>query len=1479
MLTVLLCSLAQHMHAQNWSQSAVLDEPSASSSALKYGASVDIDGIIAVVGAPSDNEVHVYELKNNVWTFLVSLEGSDTGVGDNFGHSVAIEGDVIVVGAYFAGGSNQGQVYIWERPPTGWSNALNETHLISNPEGSFGRFGNALDLKGDKLLIGAPDQTVGGISGHGRAYLYSKSLGAASWTTATLEADFYHPVSASDHLGESVTLNDDYIAVGAPQTGAIAGNAFIFEKGAFWSSKTTADAVLRKPNRSTSDEFGSLMTSTNDVLVVSAGNLSNPAEDIYVYRVPGSWSAEYLANGTLEPDYLVEKSSTSVSLTFGSSLDIQENLLFIGDEQFGTNNSERFGKIWVYELGATSATLVDELLPTSGQNIGNFGSSVASSEGIVFVGAKDYNTAGQAFVFEGSYNESTSDVICFGSSYVFGSQIISTAGNYTETFTATNDLDSTVNLTLTVNPQLNFAFNFDPILCNGETGGITFDSPTGGDGGPYEYSVDGGASFQASPIFTGLQSGALNLVLRDGAGCTRSETTFLQEPAALAIVSTTLSSITCNGANDASVVYDVNGGSGGYYYSLNGIDYTYNGAGINTQVSISNLAPGNYSIRIRDANDCEISTGLSFSEPNELIIGTATPTHVTCNGLSDGSVTFNVQGGTLGYYYSTDGINYTSNGNGTNTTVTFSGLAAGNQMFYIKDENDCEKTTQFEITEPSMLGVAINFTDVTCFGAMDGTFSAVGFGGTAPYEYSFDGGLTYGSTQTATGLGPGQHDVFVRDANACVATAVSFLFEPTELQLGSVTTTDVTCNGESSGSITVSASGGTPIYFTSLDDITYTPFSSSTTSTIDNVAAGAFTLYVKDLNDCVKTFSGIIAEPSALIMTANTNPVSCFGGSDGVINSISISGGNGPYSYSLDNVNFQTSGDLTGLSAGVVTVYVKDANDCVISEDFTISGPTEILISGSETNPSTCNATDGSIAVTINGGTPSYVVSLPGVAAGQSTNSGATFSGLGAGVYTIQVVDANGCTVTQAATLSDPSAATVSVSQTNLTCFAENDGSITVNASGGTTPYEYSLDGGSFQSNNEFTGLAVGSYTVSMREANGCEQSVSVTLTEPAILSVSTQTTDLTCFESADGTFTLTASGGTGSYSYSLDGSTFAPFDNGSSTTISGLVAGSYNWQVRDANDCTISGSNITISQPNEVTATSTVSDASCQGSLDGSISIATTNGVQPFSYSLDGGTAQSSNDFTQLDPGTYSIEVSDANGCGPTLSVTVGAATLITATATTSDATCAGGADGSLDVSATGGATPYEYSLDGTTFQTASTFSGLPSGNYSITIRDSNGCVGIASGSIDEPTQLVVSVVQSGRDFSVSATGGTGPYEFSLDGSTFQSSGEFDELDPGSITFTVRDANGCEVTSSTFDVVLRTIDPDAEIYPNPIEKMLRIDGIKFTRLMIYDLNGKHVFESERKGSYDLGELSSGLFILKLYSEDQLVHEQKIIRK
>ncbi len=563
-------------------------------------------------------------------------------------------------------------------------------------------------------------------------------------------------------------------------------------------------------------------------------------------------------------------------------------------------------------------------------------------------------------------------------------------------------------------------------------------------------------------------------------------------------------------------------------------------------------------------------------------------------------------------------------------------------------------------------------------------------------------------------------------------------------------------------------------------------------------------------NDIVFTDSvNVVKLPSSLLGTAAVQPASC-GTNNGSITINGVSGGSTPYQYSIDGgTTWQTSNTFTGLAQGAYTINIKDASGVctlTLNASVTLAG----ALPATTTNQVTActGVNNGSITVTSVGGTGPYTFSLNGGAPVAGTIP-YTYSNLAAGGYTILVRDlSNGCTTNLLnVVVSVGSGADGTTTSTATSCPTVNNGALTVTTTAGIAPFSFGIDGGALQAGTSpytFSNLTPGNHVVTIRDALGCTRNLNVTVNAGPPLSAGLTSAATGCQGAANGTVTVTPNSGTGPYTYSLDNGAFvsgaAPY------TFTNLSAGNHTIVVRDAAGCATNVLNINVAPGPPLATTATKTDALCFGGSTGAITVTQpTVGSAPYQYSLDNTNWQSSNQFTGLTAGNYTVYFREANGCFGNLTITVGQPTALAVAATTVPVVCNGQPNGIIRVTGNGGIGPYQYSLNGTTWQTIDSFL-VAAGSYTVHIRDNNGCTTTTPISVTEPNVLNAvsananATCNGGNDgqIVVTATGGNANYQYSIDGgATWQSTATFN-VAPGNYVVLVKDGLGCSTSFNT---------------------------------------------------------------------------------
>jgi gliding motility-associated-like protein len=689
-------------------------------------------------------------------------------------------------------------------------------------------------------------------------------------------------------------------------------------------------------------------------------------------------------------------------------------------------------------------------------------------------------------------------------------------------------------------------------------------------------------------------------------------------------------------------------------------------------------------------------------------------------------------------------------------------------------------TTTIVTVIPRMVPVTSN-TNVSCFGGSDGTANVTATGGRPGYTYSWNTSPIQ-TTPLATGLKMGTYTVMIIDSGGCTITASATITEP-PLLAATATVTNVKCHGGNDGSAIVTVSGGTLPYSYSWNT---SPVQYTAQAT--GLIAGNYMVTVKDAKSCIVTTSPIVSEPSAVVLTTSVSNVKCYGGNDGSA-TVTATGGTPGYTYSWNTSPVQTSALATGLRTGTYSVIVTDANACISTTTATIAEPSAVVLTTSVNNVKCYGGNDGSATVTATGGTPGYTYSWNTI----PVQTSALAAGLKAGTYFVIVTDANACISTITATVAEPSAVILTTSVSNVKCYGGNDGSATVTATGGTPGYTYSWNTSPVQTSALATGLKMGTYVVTVTDANACIYTSPATITEPSLLTVAAVATDVKCNGGSDGTVLASASGGTAGYSYNWNTSPVQ-----TSALATGLRTGTYSVIVTDANAC-ISTTTATIAEPSAVVLTTSVNNVKCYGGNDGSATVTATGGTPGYTYSWNTSPVQTSALATGLRTGTYSVIVTDANACISTTAVAIAEPPVLTIATVATDVKCFGGNDGSATVTAGGGTPGYTYSWNTTPVQTAALAAGLKAGAYTVTVTDANSCINISTVTVAEPpliilnTTLIHPTCITGGIATVSVSGGTPPFSNSWNSSPVQSLPTASDLPAGNYIVTVTDANGCQ--------------------------------------------------------------------------------------
>ncbi len=866
---------------------------------------------------------------------------------------------------------------------------------------------------------------------------------------------------------------------------------------------------------------------------------------------------------------------------------------------------------------------------------------------------------------------------------------------------------------------------------------------------PYSFAWNNG---ETTEDVGSLCVGTYSVTVTDHNQCTSvASVTISQLPELLATASG--SDVSCAGECDGAVDLSVSGGTSPFSYSWSNGDNTED---------LSGLCAGTYAVTVIDANNCSATAIATVNEPGTLS-ASVSPTDASCKNYCNGTIDLTVSGGTPPYSY------LWSSGD---VTEDLTGLCAGSYSVVVTDANGCTISRNATIDQPTMLHIFLNPTNPLCAEDCNGSIDATITGGTPPYSFSWTTGQ---ATEDISNLCEGGYKLRVFDANGCMASDSTYLADPTDL-MASYTKNDVSCNGNCDGSIDLNLWGGTPPY-------TFSWSNGSTMEDQSGLCAGTYTVTVYDQHQCITTKTISIEESSALQATAQgTDPLcaeSCDGSAD-----LTVSGGDAPYSYLWSNG--ATTEDLSNLCEGTYMVTAMDANGCSAVASVTLTDPTDLTSSSTHTDVTCHGACDGSIDVTVSGGTPPYTYSW------NDGNTNEDRSGLCAGTYSVTVYDANQCLTIQSATITEPPVLNASITGTDATCHAFCDGLADLTVTGGTPPYTYAWNNGA--ATEDISGLCAGAYGVVVTDANGCTVSKNVSIAEPSALQLTLNPTNPLCAEDCDGSIDATVSGGTPPY-------TFAWSSGQNTEDISNLCEGGYRLHVTDANGCMATDS-VYLTDPADLMATFTKTDVSCNGNCDGSIDLAPSGGTPPYSYNWSNGS--NTEDQSGLCAGTYTVTIYDNHQCLTTKVVTITESSALISSVVGTDPLCAESCDGSADLTVSGGDAPYSYLWSNGTM--TEDLSNLCEGAYMVTVMDASGCSAVESVTLTDPDDLNSSSTPThvscygacDGSIDVSVSGGTPPYTYSWnDGAATE---DRSGLCAGSYGVTILDAHQC-MTSQTVTI------------------------------------------------------------------------------
>ena len=941
------------------------------------------------------------------------------------------------------------------------------------------------------------------------------------------------------------------------------------------------------------------------------------------------------------------------------------------------------------------------------------------------------------------------------------------AGNYTVTVTDQNLCNVTASVVINEPNALLVPTSVVDASC-GLANGSACVTPTGGNP-PYTYLWNDSLNQTVACAVT-LPGGAYMVVVTDNNGCSDVANITVNDipggNAVATLIANTSGFSICDGSASATLT------SGTTPYT-----YLWDDLGAQTTAIAVGLCADTICVTVTDAVGCSSTDCIIIAEPPP-ITSITSGVDLLCNSVCDGSASVTASGGIAPY---------TFNWTGGLTTQNIGGLCAGTYYVTVTDANAVFVIDSIQLVEPPVLVLSVSGTDAVCNNGCEGTTTVTATGGIGSTTYQWDD-IANQTTQTAIGLCTGTYTVVVTDANGCTSQVSNTINEPLPISV-SITNIDANC-GQADGSVTAIVTNG-------IGPFTYEWNAACTNSSCTGLVANAYNVTVTDITGCIGLGYGAIADlngPNAQIL--DSTDATCAGGVDGQA-TVLVNDGTPPYTYSWNTSPLETSSTATGLPAGTTIISITDASGCVTSVMVQIGEPVPLVVIPTFLNPSCNGSCDGYGAASISGGIAPYTYLWNDPAAQTTMSAGLLCDG----TWGVNVEDANGCTVMGSVTLTDPATLVLSVVSSDALCGGGCDGSASVTAFGGTTPFTYSWNSTPVQTTPIADSLCANTYVIAVTDDNGCTVSATSIISEPSPLLVSISSSgDVSCSGLCDGFAQSAVTGGVAPYSYAWSNSI-------TNDQVTNLCAGIYDLTVTDFNGCSFSTS-ISINSPQAMTGNMTQVNVSCNALCDGVATVAVNGGTLPYTYLWNDPYLQNTFSADSLCAGSFSVLITDANGCNIARTVNITEPQPLSFISTTVSSTC-GNQNGSACVSVVGGIVPYTVVWNDPSVTTGLCTDSVYAGVYNPVLVDGNNCIYTSPVIINDITGSVIDSVSTtdlacfgdaNGTAAVYYSGGTFPYNFTWKDGNGVSIGTNSNfifgLSGGTYTITIVDFNGCTVSS-----------------------------------------------------------------------------------
>lgn len=762
--------------------------------------------------------------------------------------------------------------------------------------------------------------------------------------------------------------------------------------------------------------------------------------------------------------------------------------------------------------------------------------------------------------------------------------------------------------------------------------------------------------------------------------------------------------VSCNGLSDGGATIVANGG-------IQPIQFFLDGSATPLSSGIFNTLPaGAHTVLVQDAAQCQVTVNFTINQPPALLANIVQTQAISCHQGSNGTLTASAQGGNGGYQFA-----WSNNG----TTAAITSLTAGAYEVTVTDQRGCRATAALPIVEPNPVALQLMVTPIACHGVASGAVQALGTGGVGGFTYTW--GHTGNGLAQQTALGAGAYRVTATDANGCSIADSTTLTEPALLVIDSTRFTAVRCFGGNDGNASVFVSGGTEPYRFGWDDP-----AQQLNDTAVFLAARNYAVVVTDANGCMRTANVTVTQPDALQATLTPVHPLCAGEATGSVQAV-VQGGVGNYQYQWSNN--QNAATLTAVTEGAYSLTVTDGNGCTVQAQSVLTSPAPLTLAVAQSFRGCFGLSDNEATATVGGGVAPYRYSW----SNGSQNDRQV--DLAPGTYSVTVSDANNCTTTGSANLTDWNPLTANIIAEPPTCNGLADGLMGVNiitGGAGGTASEYT-----FSWSNNASGVIIRNipgglnYIVTVTDRQGCTGTAERFLNQPAPILFDIDHTDALCFGSSDGTATVSnIRGDNVQFSFLWDAAAQT------NATASALAAGRYSVTVTDEDGCAASG-DVTIGQPSDVVLRLDLTQNGCFGNTEGTAKLTATGGTPGYTYRWPGN--RTGADISGLAADAYIATVTDANGCVKNIEAVITQPEPLAAEVSHTDVTCFGGRNGAVTVNMSGGTPGFQFSFDNRNFNGANIMVGLRAGQYTIYVKDAKGCTLLTEATVAQPDEFMV--------------------------------------------------------------------------------------------------------------------------------------------